>query len=69
MINHLRIWYGTGLAIASGVKEDDVLYTTLPLYHSAALMVGLHGCIVSGKLFSQQGVGAQDPFTCAHKEK
>ncbi|NP_001265706.1 long-chain fatty acid transport protein 2 [Sus scrofa] len=48
MINHLRIWYGTGLAIASGVKEDDVLYTTLPLYHSAALMVGLHGCIVSG---------------------
>uniref|UniRef100_A0A8D1C2H9 long-chain-fatty-acid--CoA ligase n=2 Tax=Sus scrofa TaxID=9823 RepID=A0A8D1C2H9_PIG len=48
MINHLRIWYGTGLAIASGVKEDDVLYTTLPLYHSAALMVGVHGCIVSG---------------------
>ncbi|XP_047625400.1 long-chain fatty acid transport protein 2 [Phacochoerus africanus] len=51
MINHLRIWYGTGLAIASGVKEDDVIYTTLPLYHSAALMVGLHGCIVSGATF------------------
>uniref|UniRef100_A0A8C3WTF4 long-chain-fatty-acid--CoA ligase n=1 Tax=Catagonus wagneri TaxID=51154 RepID=A0A8C3WTF4_9CETA len=51
MINHHRIWYGIGLAIASGVKEDDVIYTTLPLYHSSALMVGLHGCIMSGATF------------------
>ncbi|XP_077737184.1 long-chain fatty acid transport protein 2 [Canis aureus] len=48
MINHQRLWYGTGFAYVSGIKEDDVIYTTLPLYHSAALMVGLHGCIVAG---------------------
>lgn len=47
-INHRRIWYGTGLTTISGFKKDDVIYTTLPLYHSAALMIGLHGCIVAG---------------------
>ncbi|ELV10633.1 Very long-chain acyl-CoA synthetase [Tupaia chinensis] len=48
VINHHRIWYGTGLALACGVKADDIFYTALPLYHSAALMVGLHGCILAG---------------------
>ena len=51
MINHQRLWYGTGFVTASGVKGDDVIYTTLPLYHSAAMMVGIHGCILIGKLF------------------
>ncbi|XP_045142401.1 very long-chain acyl-CoA synthetase, partial [Echinops telfairi] len=48
VINHQRLWYGTGLATASGVREDDVIYTTLPLYHSAAMMIGVHGCILKG---------------------
>ncbi|XP_073067891.1 long-chain fatty acid transport protein 2 isoform X1 [Manis javanica] len=47
-INHHRLWYGTALAAASGVKENDIIYTTLPLYHSAALMIGLHGCLITG---------------------
>ncbi|XP_007081895.3 very long-chain acyl-CoA synthetase [Panthera tigris] len=47
-INHYRLWYGASLATASRVRKDDVIYTTLPLYHSAALMVGLHGCIMTG---------------------
>ncbi|KAH0503339.1 Very long-chain acyl-CoA synthetase [Microtus ochrogaster] len=47
-INHQRLWYGTGLALASGIKAHDIIYTTMPLYHSAALMIGLHGCIVAG---------------------
>ncbi|KAB0392935.1 hypothetical protein E2I00_014264, partial [Balaenoptera physalus] len=55
MINHLRVWYGANLAAASGITENDVVYTTLPLYHSAALLVGLHGCILTG-------VGAQYTF-------
>ena len=50
-INHYRLWYGASFATASRVRKDDVIYTTLPLYHSAALMVGLHGCIVTGKTF------------------
>ncbi|XP_040348598.1 long-chain fatty acid transport protein 2 [Herpailurus yagouaroundi] len=47
-INHYRLWYGASLATASRVRKDDVIYTTLPLYHSAALMIGLHGCIMTG---------------------
>ncbi|XP_043411383.1 very long-chain acyl-CoA synthetase [Prionailurus bengalensis] len=47
-INHYRLWYGASFATASGIRKDDVIYTTLPLYHSAALMVGLHGCIMTG---------------------
>ncbi|XP_045384903.1 very long-chain acyl-CoA synthetase [Lemur catta] len=48
MINHHRIWLGTGLAVTAGLKTDDVMYVTLPMYHSAALLVGIHGCIVTG---------------------
>ncbi|ELK36062.1 Very long-chain acyl-CoA synthetase [Myotis davidii] len=48
MINHHRLWYATGLSLISRVTKDDIIYTTLPLYHSAALMIGLHGCIVAG---------------------
>ena len=54
-INHQRIWYGIGLAVASKVTQDDVIYSPLPLYHSAALLIGLHGCIVTGKLFLSTG--------------
>ncbi|ELK05428.1 very long-chain acyl-CoA synthetase isoform X1 [Pteropus alecto] len=48
IINHRRLWYATGLATLGGIKEDDVIYVTLPLYHSAAFLIGLHGCIVAG---------------------
>ncbi|XP_004687865.1 PREDICTED: very long-chain acyl-CoA synthetase [Condylura cristata] len=47
-INHHRIWYATGVALASGILKDDIIYTTLPLYHSAALLIGVHGCIMAG---------------------
>ncbi|XP_076983968.1 long-chain fatty acid transport protein 2 [Tamandua tetradactyla] len=48
VINHQRLWYASFLTLMSGIKENDVIYTTLPLYHSAALMLGVHGCILSG---------------------
>ncbi|KAM6202197.1 long-chain fatty acid transport protein 2 isoform 1-T1 [Rhynchocyon petersi] len=48
VINHHRLWYGCGLITSRGIKADDVIYTSLPLYHSAALMIGVHGCIVTG---------------------
>ncbi|XP_066244395.1 long-chain fatty acid transport protein 2 [Saccopteryx leptura] len=48
VINHHRLWYGTRFCYISGVKKDDIIYTTLPLYHSAALMIGLFGCITAG---------------------
>ncbi|XP_027529622.1 very long-chain acyl-CoA synthetase-like, partial [Neopelma chrysocephalum] len=36
------------LAGMCGLRRDDVVYTTLPLYHSAGLLVGLGGCLELG---------------------
>ncbi|NXL03491.1 S27A2 synthetase, partial [Mesembrinibis cayennensis] len=31
-----------------GLRPDDVIYTTLPLYHSAGLLIGVGGCMEVG---------------------
>ncbi|XP_026532935.1 very long-chain acyl-CoA synthetase isoform X1 [Notechis scutatus] len=48
MITHLRILLACGLITLSGVTSEDVIYTTLPLYHSSALLLGVNGCIMQG---------------------
>ncbi|XP_062998648.1 long-chain fatty acid transport protein 2 [Elgaria multicarinata webbii] len=48
LITHERTLLACGLAMASGITSEDVIYTALPLYHSAALLLGLHGCIMQG---------------------
>ncbi|XP_053221095.1 long-chain fatty acid transport protein 2 isoform X1 [Podarcis raffonei] len=48
LITHERTLLACGLIIASGVTSADVIYTALPLYHSAALLIGVHGCILQG---------------------
>lgn len=37
-----------GLFDAGNVTSDDIVYTALPLYHSSALLIGVHGCIMKG---------------------
>lgn len=64
-INHHRLWYGTGLAMSSGITAQDVIYTTMPLYHSAALMIGLHGCIVVGKVNFPTGISSWHTGICS----
>lgn len=51
VINYRRMWYALAFVTLSGIKKDDVIYVTLPLYHSSAFLIGLHGCIMTGKLF------------------
>ncbi|XP_015281338.1 PREDICTED: very long-chain acyl-CoA synthetase isoform X1 [Gekko japonicus] len=48
LITHERTLLACGLIIASGVTSEDIIYTALPLYHSAALLIGVHGCIMQG---------------------
>ncbi|KFP32364.1 Very long-chain acyl-CoA synthetase, partial [Colius striatus] len=48
VINHERILLACGLFDAGNVTSEDVVYTALPLYHSSALLVGVHGCIMRG---------------------
>ncbi|XP_016065643.1 PREDICTED: very long-chain acyl-CoA synthetase, partial [Miniopterus natalensis] len=47
-ISHHRLWNGTGLMSVARIKKDDIIYTTLPLYHSSALLIGVNGCIAAG---------------------
>ncbi|KAM6426113.1 long-chain fatty acid transport protein 2 [Liasis olivaceus] len=48
VITHQRTLLASGLIIASGVTSEDIIYTTLPLYHSSALLLGVNGCIMQG---------------------
>ncbi|XP_009329258.1 PREDICTED: very long-chain acyl-CoA synthetase [Pygoscelis adeliae] len=48
VINHGRIMLACGLFDAGNVTSEDIVYTALPLYHSSALLVGVHGCIMKG---------------------
>ncbi|XP_068609491.1 long-chain fatty acid transport protein 6 [Brachionichthys hirsutus] len=48
VITHLQSLKAAGGFWAFGVKEDDVIYIPLPLYHSAASLLGIGGTIELG---------------------
>ncbi|XP_074387845.1 long-chain fatty acid transport protein 5 isoform X1 [Zonotrichia albicollis] len=48
VITELKMMMVASLARICGLRPDDVVYTTLPLYHSAGLLVGLGGCLDVG---------------------
>uniref|UniRef100_A0A8C0X3L9 long-chain-fatty-acid--CoA ligase n=1 Tax=Castor canadensis TaxID=51338 RepID=A0A8C0X3L9_CASCN len=48
MVSHSQALRGSAGFWAFGCREDDVIYITLPLYHSAASLLGVGGCIELG---------------------
>ena len=50
MICHLAAIKSSSGLWAFGCTSDDIIYITLPLYHSAASLVGIGGCIELGTL-------------------
>uniref|UniRef100_A0A673BIA1 Long-chain-fatty-acid--CoA ligase n=1 Tax=Sphaeramia orbicularis TaxID=375764 RepID=A0A673BIA1_9TELE len=48
VINYERLWMASFLQLIAGVRSDDIMYVYLPLYHSAAFMMGLCGSIERG---------------------
>ncbi|KAE8617916.1 hypothetical protein XENTR_v10009224 [Xenopus tropicalis] len=48
LVNHYRLMMACGLFEICNVKARDVVYCPLPLYHSSAMMIGVHGCISRG---------------------
>uniref|UniRef100_A0A8C8RXR5 long-chain-fatty-acid--CoA ligase n=1 Tax=Pelusios castaneus TaxID=367368 RepID=A0A8C8RXR5_9SAUR len=48
VISHLQILKGAAGLWAFGATADDIVYITLPLYHSAASLLGIGGCIKLG---------------------
>ncbi|UYV61948.1 SLC27A4, partial [Cordylochernes scorpioides] len=42
------VWMGTAIRNFTGIYEDDVIYTALPLYHTASGIVAICQCVVHG---------------------
>ncbi|XP_025064492.1 bile acyl-CoA synthetase isoform X3 [Alligator sinensis] len=48
IITQRKLFLVAGIFGICGVTPKDVIYTTLPLYHSAALLIGIGGCLEVG---------------------
>ncbi|XP_036601239.1 bile acyl-CoA synthetase isoform X2 [Trichosurus vulpecula] len=48
ILNHNRVWMISLSLRAFGVRQNDVFYTALPLYHVSALLIGIMGCMELG---------------------
>ncbi|XP_067246809.1 solute carrier family 27 member 2a isoform X2 [Chanodichthys erythropterus] len=48
VISHERVWMMSFMQHLTGVTSSDIIYTCLPLYHSAGFLVGLTGAIERG---------------------
>ncbi|NWX05424.1 S27A2 synthetase, partial [Caloenas nicobarica] len=44
----MKLMMVTNLVRLCGLRPDDIIYTTLPLYHSAGLLIGVGGCFELG---------------------
>ncbi|KAK1174472.1 long-chain fatty acid transport protein 6 isoform X1 [Acipenser oxyrinchus oxyrinchus] len=51
VISQLQSLKGAAGLWAYGATADDIVYVTLPLYHSAASLIGVGGCIELGATF------------------
>ncbi|XP_062840696.1 long-chain fatty acid transport protein 2 [Anolis carolinensis] len=47
-ITQRKLLIAAGMFGVCGVKPQDIIYTPLPLYHSAALLIGVGGCLEVG---------------------
>uniref|UniRef100_A0A8C9FF03 Long-chain-fatty-acid--CoA ligase n=1 Tax=Pavo cristatus TaxID=9049 RepID=A0A8C9FF03_PAVCR len=48
VISHMQVLKGAAGLWAFGATAEDIIYITLPLYHSAASLLGIGGCIELG---------------------
>ncbi|KAJ1136946.1 hypothetical protein NDU88_003359 [Pleurodeles waltl] len=48
IIKHRNLCLGPTMFEICRVTSEDVIYTSMPLYHASALVLGLHGCISLG---------------------
>ncbi|XP_010281649.1 PREDICTED: very long-chain acyl-CoA synthetase-like, partial [Phaethon lepturus] len=48
VITEMKLMMVANLGRLCGLRPDDVIYTTLPLYHSAGLLIGVGGCFEVG---------------------
>lgn len=51
VISHMQVLKGAAGLWAFGATAEDIIYITLPLYHSAASLLGIGGCIELGRIY------------------
>lgn len=51
----MKVMMVANLARICGLRENDIVYTTLPLYHSAGLLIGVGGCLEVGMCPTSHG--------------
>lgn len=49
VISHMQVLKGAAGLWAFGATAEDIIYITLPLYHSSASLLGIGGCIELGR--------------------
>lgn len=49
MVNQNRLLTALAVLSSNGVTSSDVIYLTLPLYHTAGFMIGFIGSIETGE--------------------
>ena len=49
IVSHARFVRASSFIVLGGLTSDDILYTPLPLYHSAAGVLGLGSVILVGE--------------------
>ena len=53
-VDSRKCWAGAGVFSLSRAQPDDVVYTAMPLYHSAASLIGVVGTLQAGMSMSFQ---------------
>ncbi|KAM9271863.1 long-chain fatty acid transport protein 5 isoform 2-T2 [Cariama cristata] len=48
VITEMKLMMVANLGRLCGLRPDDIVYTTLPLYHAAGLLIGVGGCFEVG---------------------
>ena len=48
-VDNYKCWSGAGVLALCKLQPDDRVYTAMPLYHSAAALIGLAGVLRAGK--------------------
>lgn len=48
VINQTRLLAALAVLASNGVTERDVVYVTLPLYHTAGFLIGFMGSVETG---------------------
>jgi acyl-CoA synthetase (AMP-forming)/AMP-acid ligase II len=51
LVTHERVMQASLMFSLSNVRENDVLYLYLPLYHSAGFLIGVCGSIERGNTY------------------